>query len=166
MRLTQWTDYTLRVLMYCAACKDREKPVTITEIADAHRISRSHLTKIVFMLGGEGLLETSRGRGGGIRLRKSAQSIGLGSVVRLTETDFDLVECFDREHNTCGMDGQCRLKGILYRARQNFLAELDQYTLQDLIQPGPDAATTRELTVLIGMPRDVRPRARKPATAR
>ena len=67
MRLTQWTDYTLRVLMYCAASQERELPVTITEIADSHGISRSHLTKIVQELSAQGLLETTRGRGGGCR---------------------------------------------------------------------------------------------------
>ena len=65
MRLTQWTDYTLRVLMYCAACQEREQPVTISEVAEAHGISRSHLTKIVQQLAAQGLLDTTRGRGGG-----------------------------------------------------------------------------------------------------
>lgn len=134
MRLTQWTDYTLRVLMYCAASQGREHPVTIAEIADAHGISRSHLTKIVFRLGGEGLLETTRGRGGGIRLLKPADAINVGAVVRMTETDFHLVECLAKETNTCGLTHQCRLKGILHRATQNFLGELDQFTIADLVQ--------------------------------
>jgi Rrf2 family nitric oxide-sensitive transcriptional repressor len=68
MRLTQWTDYTLRVLMYCAASKGRSEPVTITEIAESHGISRSHLTKIVQQLAARGWLQTTRGRGGGMRL--------------------------------------------------------------------------------------------------
>eukprot|EP01041_Mallomonas_annulata_P017638 gene17638-36191_t len=95
MRLTQWTDYTLRVLMYCAATEGREQPVTITEVAEGYGISRSHLTKIVMTLSGLGLLETTRGRGGGLRLLKPAHSIVLGEVVRQTESDFTLVECFD-----------------------------------------------------------------------
>lgn len=154
MRLTQWTDYTLRVLMYCAASKDRERPITITEIADAYAISRSHLTKIVFWLGGQGLLTTTRGRGGGIRLLKSAQSINVGDVVRLTETDFHMVECFDKAHNTCGLDGQCRLKGVLHRATQNFLAELDRYTLADLVHPAPSAGRTLVPAVVLSAPRN------------
>jgi Rrf2 family nitric oxide-sensitive transcriptional repressor len=72
MRLTRWTDYTLRVLMYCAASEGRDTPVTIAEIAQAHNISRSHLTKIVMELSAQGLLETTRGRGGGLRLLKPA----------------------------------------------------------------------------------------------
>ena len=72
MRLTQWTDYTLRVLMYCAANEGREQPITITEVAESFDISRSHLTKIVQQLAADNLLETSRGRGGGMRLMKPA----------------------------------------------------------------------------------------------
>ena len=85
MRLTNWTDYTLRVLMYCAASAGRAQPVTIGEIAQAHGISHSHLTKVVMDLAAQGLLETTRGRGGGLRLLKPAAEIGLGDVVRASE---------------------------------------------------------------------------------
>lgn len=146
MRLTQWSDYSLRVLMYCAACAQREKPATISEIAEAHGISRSHLTKIVMTLSGMGLLETTRGRGGGLRLLKPAQEIVLGEVIRLTETDFTLVECFDSEHNTCRLDGHCRLKGTLQRAMDSYLAVLDGVTLADLLEPMPQpGAGTRKV---------------------
>ena len=137
MRLTNWTDYSLRVLMYCAACAQREQPATISEIAEAHGISRSHLTKIVMTLSGMGLLETTRGRGGGLRLLKPAQDIVLGDVVRQTETDFTLVECFDADHNTCRLDGHCRLKGALQQAMQAYLQVLDGVTLADLLEPMP-----------------------------
>ena len=82
MRLTQWTDYTLRVLMYCAATEGREQPVTITEVAEGYGISRSHLMKIVQQLSAQGLLETTRGRGGGMRLMRPASDINIGAVVR------------------------------------------------------------------------------------
>lgn len=137
MRLTNWTDYSLRVLMYCAACAQREQPATISEIAEAHGISRSHLTKIVMTLSGMGLLETTRGRGGGLRLLKPAHQIVLGTVIRLTETDFNLVECFDSGHNTCRLDGNCRLKGALQQAMHSYLAVLDGVTLADLLEPMP-----------------------------
>lgn len=139
MRLTQWTDYTLRVLMYCAACEGREHPVTITEIAQNYDISRSHLTKIVQELGTQGLLETTRGRGGGIRLMKSAYSANIGAIVRATETDFQLVECFDLSTNQCRISSHCRLQGVLYQAMQAFFAVLDTVTLEDLMvqQPQP-----------------------------
>ncbi len=133
MRLTQWTDYTLRVLMYCANCQGRELPVTITEIADSHQISRSHLTKIVHQLGAMRLLETTRGRGGGMRLMKNPADINIGDVVRHTETDFNMVECFDAELNQCGLSDRCKLKTLLQKATASYLAVLDGMTLEDLI---------------------------------
>ena len=135
MRLTQWTDYSLRVLMYCAACEQRDQPVTITEIADSHAISRSHLTKIVHQLGTHGWLETTRGRGGGMRLCRPATEINIGEVVRQTETDFMMVECFDAKSNQCCLSPQCRLKGVLQQATSSYLMVLDGVTLADLIAP-------------------------------
>ena len=130
MHLTQWTDYTLRVLMYCAASEER---ATVSEIAQAHGISRSHLTKIVQELSAQGLLETTRGRGGGMRLMKPANDINIGAVVRATETDFNLVECFDPEHNQCRLSSHCYLKGVLGQAMRAFFAVLDKVTLADLL---------------------------------
>ncbi|MBA4260563.1 MAG: Rrf2 family transcriptional regulator [Comamonadaceae bacterium] len=135
MRLTQWTDYSLRVLMYCAACEGREQPPTVNEIAAAHGISRSHLTKIVMILASCGWLATTRGRGGGLRLLKPARQLTLGEIVRQTETDMTLVECFDRKTNTCRLDGYCRLKDVLYKAKQGFFDVLDGVTLGDLLAP-------------------------------
>ena len=133
MRLTQWTDYTLRVLMYCAACEGREQPVTITEIAESYGISRSHLTKIVQELAARKLLETTRGRGGGLRLYRPAQDINVGAVVRATETDFNLVECFDPATNQCQLSRYCRLQNVLVQAMDSFFQVLDQVTLADLM---------------------------------
>lgn len=139
MRLTQWTDYSLRVLMHCAAHEARAQPTTISEIAQAHSISRSHLTKIVMTLAAQGFIETSRGRGGGMRLKRPAASISVGEVVRQTETDFQQVECFNRETNSCFMDGSCGLKHAIGRALSAYLAELDAVTLADLVgAPLPD----------------------------
>jgi Rrf2 family transcriptional regulator, nitric oxide-sensitive transcriptional repressor len=155
MRLTQWTDYTLRVLMYCAACQTRPEPVTITEIAEAHGISRSHLMKIVQDLGAKGLLDTTRGRGGGMRLRRSAADINLGEVVRDTETDMTLVECFDSQTDQCGLSHHCRLQGVLGHALQRFFAVLDGVTLADLVAapdfPSPVGTGTR-LRLVPGLP--------------
>lgn len=133
MRLTQWTDYTLRVLMYCAACQNREQPVTITEIAESYGISRSHLTKIVQELAAQNLLDTTRGRGGGMRLNKPATEINLGKVVRATETDFNLVECFDPAQNRCRLSAHCGLKGVLNQAMQAYFSVLDGVSLADLV---------------------------------
>ncbi|HEY8904631.1 MAG TPA: Rrf2 family transcriptional regulator [Rhodoferax sp.] len=146
MRLTQWTDYTLRVLMYCAASQQRAQPVTITEIADSHGISRSHLTKVVQNLAGRGWLETTRGRGGGMRLLKPAQDICLGEVVRATETDFAMVECFEAALNQCRLSQHCHLKNVLAQATQSYLAVLDGVTLADLVAPATAGTTTRSTT--------------------
>ncbi len=153
MRLTQWTDYTLRVLMYCAATQGREQPVTITEIAEQHGISRSHLTKIVQELSARGLLETMRGRGGGMRLLMAPQEINLGALVRTTETDFDMVECFNGETNLCRLDGRCHLKGVLHQATAAYLAVLDGLTLADLVPPREAAVTpSRKIRWVPGLP--------------
>jgi Rrf2 family nitric oxide-sensitive transcriptional repressor len=135
MRLTQWTDYSLRVLMHCAAHEGRPQPITIGEVTEAHGISRSHLTKIVMTLAAQGYIETSRGRGGGMRLKRPAASITVGEVVRCTETDFHQFECFNPETNQCFMDGRCTLKHVVGRALDAYLAELDRVSLADLIGP-------------------------------
>ena len=146
MRLTRWTDYALRVLMYCAACEGRSAPVTVSEIALNHDISRHHLTKIVQQLGNLQLLHTTRGRDGGIRLMRPASEINIGAVVRAAESDFDLVECFDPVGNRCRMSSHCRLKTALHTALQAYLQVLDRLTRADLVPPitadaRPDTAT-------------------------
>lgn len=155
MRLTQWTDYTLRVLMYCAATEGREQPVTITEVAEGYGISRSHLMKIVQQLAAQGLLETTRGRGGGMRLMVPASAINIGAVVRATETDFNLVECFDPGTNQCRLSNHCRLKGVLLQAMQAYLAVLDSVTLADLMAPAAaGGAAARALLPAVALPQN------------
>ena len=130
MRLAEYTDYTLRVLMYCAAHPDRL--VTIAEMAERHGVSKNHLMKIVNDLARQGVLETTRGRGGGVRLLKQPGDIRVGDVVRSCETDFRLVECFDRSTNTCSLTPTCRLKGVFSSALQAYFKELDATTLADI----------------------------------
>lgn len=148
MRLTQWTDYALRVLMYCAAHEQRDAVPTIAEIAQAHDISRSHLMKVVMTLSAQGWLSTSRGRGGGLRLLKPAQQIVIGDVVRQMEEDFTLVECFNPSGNTCRIDARCHLKGVLAQALAAYLAVLDGVTLADLVQPGRPQARVSLASIL------------------
>jgi len=141
--------------MYCAASQDRAQPVTITEIAESHGISRSHLTKVVQQLAARGWLETTRGRGGDMRLLPSAQDICLGDVVRATETDFNMVECFDQKLNQCRLNTHCRLKSALYQATQSYLAVLDGITLADLVAPiaaSGDTSKMRRLQLIPGLP--------------
>ena len=132
MRLTDYTDYTLRVLMFCAV--HPERPITIAEIAEGHAVSKNHLMKIVNDLARQGILQTTRGRGGGLRLLKSAADIRIGDVVRHTETDFRMVECFDAEHNSCTLTAHCQLKNVIGKAMGAYLAELDKVTLADITQ--------------------------------
>ena len=136
MRLTFHTDYALRMLIYLAVRPDRL--ATIKEISEAYDISRNHMMKVAHELGRSGFLETARGRGGGLRLSRPPEDIGIGDVVRAMEEDFRIVECFDQERNTCVITGACRLKGILNEGLQAWLAVLDRYTLRDLaVEPEP-----------------------------
>ena len=130
MRLTLYTDYSLRVLIYLAGRE--EELVTISEMADFYKISRNHLVKVVHNLGLKGYILTSRGRHGGIKLSRPAQEIPIGDVVRSTEPDFDLLECFNPATDKCVISRSCSLKGVLHNAQASFLNILDKYTLADI----------------------------------
>jgi Rrf2 family nitric oxide-sensitive transcriptional repressor len=132
MRLTVYTDYALRVLMYVAV-RPEPRP-TIAAIAASYGISRNHLMKVVHELGVAGYLETVRGKNGGLRLARPAASIGLGEVVRRTEPDLALVPCFDPVNAACAITPACRLRVALHQARLAFLKVLDDYTLADLVE--------------------------------
>lgn len=138
MRLTFHSDYSLRLLMYAAV--KHSHLVTIQEVADTYGISKNHLMKVAFQLGRKGFLETVRGRGGGLRLARAPEKIGLGDVIRAVEEDFTLVECFDPKINSCTISGPCRLRGALSRALKAYFAVLDEYTLADLAAPHPALA--------------------------
>jgi Rrf2 family nitric oxide-sensitive transcriptional repressor len=133
MRLTLWSDYSLRVLMYLATHEDRLS--TIGEIAQSYRISENHLMKIVNRLGVAGFIETVRGRGGGMRLKLRPEAINLGEVLRAMEDNFQLVECFS-EDEACRISKVCRLKTVLHRALNAYFAELDAWTLADIVANG------------------------------
>ncbi|MBO6634602.1 Rrf2 family transcriptional regulator [Parvibaculum sp.] len=136
MRLTLHTDYALRLLMHLAVAPDRL--VTIAEVSEAFAISRNHLVKVAHELGKAGFVETTRGRGGGLRLAHAPERIVIGDVVRAMEEDFRIVECFDREANTCCIAPACRLKRLLRDALDAWLAVLDEATLADLVaRPAP-----------------------------
>jgi Rrf2 family nitric oxide-sensitive transcriptional repressor len=138
MRLTTYSDFSLRLLMYVAL--KGGALVTIQEVADAYGISRNHLMKVAFQLGRAGFLDTVRGRGGGLRLARPLEQIGLGAVVRATEEDFDMVECFDPRTDRCVITGPCRLRGVLSQALKAYLAVLDEYSLADLTRRNPALA--------------------------
>lgn len=135
MRLTVFSDYAFRVLIYAAVVGDRL--ITIEETAKAYGVSRSHLMKVVNILTRTGYIKGIRGRSGGFTLAKSPQDINLGAVVRATESDFGLVECFITG-NQCAITKNCRLPGVLNEALGAFVGTLDRYTLADIALAGHD----------------------------
>jgi Rrf2 family nitric oxide-sensitive transcriptional repressor len=130
MRLSLFSDYSLRVLMFAAL---KGETFSLSEVAEAYDISRHHLVKVVNFLAKVGYLETRRGRGGGIALGMPPEDIHIGMVVRRTEDTPFIVECFDKQHNTCSINGCCRLKGALSQAVNAFYETLDRHTLRDLV---------------------------------
>lgn len=138
MRLTSYSDYSLRLLMYAAMKPDGL--VTIQGAAEAYGISRAHLMKVAYDLGRLGYLETVRGRGGGLRLARPPEKIVLGALLRQTEEDFRMVECFDPATNGCAITRTCRLRGMLGEALAAWLAVMDRYTLADLTGRNPALA--------------------------
>ena len=134
MRLTNFSDYALRLMMYAAVRKD--ELVTIEETAALYGLSRAHLMKVANQLTRAGFLKATRGRNGGLSLAKKPEKIRLGDVVRSTEPDFALVECFG-SGNQCLITRRCKLRGVLSEAMGAFLRTLDRYTLADLLlRPG------------------------------
>lgn len=131
MQLTRYTDYSLRVLVYLGM--ETERRATITELAEFYAISRNHLVKVVHHLAQQGFIHTSRGKNGGMTLARPAQQIKIGEVVRCTEPNFEIAECFNRDTNRCVLSPDCRLKSILQEANLAFLATLDRYTIADAI---------------------------------
>ena len=130
MRLTAFTDYSLRVLIHVATAP--EGRTTIAEIARAFGISENHLVKVVHLLGREGFLVNTRGRGGGLRLARAPRFINVGAVVRATEGGDVPAECFGDE-SRCAIARVCRLAGVLAQAVDAFYAVLDGHTLEDLV---------------------------------
>jgi Rrf2 family nitric oxide-sensitive transcriptional repressor len=152
MRLTDYTDYSLRVMLYLAVRP--EGLTTIQEISNAYGISKNHLMKVVQRLGELGWIVTVRGRNGGLKLNERSAGLTIGEVVRKTENDFAIVGCFagdDEAHRHCVIQPHCRLKGVFAAARDAFLAELDKHTVGELAEPASELAT------LLGIVRFVPP---------
>ncbi len=163
MRLTDYTDYSLRALIYVAAHPG--EIVTIQHIADAYGIPRNHLIKIVQKLGQAGFLHTTRGRAGGLRLGRAAEEINIGAVVRTTENDFALVECFhDDDH--CIITSDCKLKNLLNRALQSWFEVLDAVTLKDLVDQPALSRTFSQALALADVRSSLRDAAAKADSAK
>lgn len=132
MRLTDFTEFTLRTLMYLG--QNRDRLVTTQDIAEVYGISRNHLVKVVQHLGAIGLVESTRGRNGGLRLKVEPKDINIGKVVRGTETDFMMAECFDRATNQCLYSKACGLQDLLHSATAAYLTTLNDATLESVLK--------------------------------
>ena len=142
MRLTTFSDYALRVLMFLAVQDARKS--TIAEISDRYGISKNHLMKVVSLLTRQGFVLSTRGPGGGLSLARPAAEIVIGDVVRKTEDDLALVECF-RPTNACPISDHCKLSPLLGQALQAFLAVLDDRTLADIVSNHRELSTSLNL---------------------
>lgn len=143
MRLTSYTDYALRTLMHLAI--NRENLVTIQDIAEHHVIAKNHLSKVVHQLGQLGLVETLRGRNGGLKLACEPKEINIGTLVRQTETDFYMAECFERGNDNCPYLPSCALKGVLGAATKAYFQVLDDVTLDQLLGKSSTSEGKRDL---------------------
>jgi Rrf2 family nitric oxide-sensitive transcriptional repressor len=130
MRLTQYSNYALRTLMFANLHSDRL--CQCQEVADAFQISKAHLVKCVHQLGQWGFIHSVRGRGGGFRLARPAEEISIGAVIKKTEDTLELVECFNDATNRCPLISQCKLNQTLMRAMKNFMDEMDRVTIADI----------------------------------
>ncbi|MCR4267973.1 iron-responsive transcriptional regulator RirA [Nitratireductor sp. ZSWI3] len=136
MRLTRQTNYAIRILMYCAANEGRLS--RISDIAEAYTLSDLFLFKILQPLVEHGLVETVRGRHGGVRLAKDAADITLFDVVRVTEDNFAMAECFENDSAECPLVESCGLNEALRKALNAFFEVLGAYTIKDLVDSKPD----------------------------
>lgn len=133
MRITQFTDYSLRVLIYLGL---KGEKATVTEISKSFRISRNHLVKVVHALSLRGYVNSFTGRNGGVELALEPSKIIIGRLVEELEP-MELLECFNAATNTCPIRGVCQLEGSLVQARNAFLESLKTHTLADFLTPGP-----------------------------
>ncbi len=145
MQLTLYTDYSLRVLIYLGMRPQHQ--ATITEVADSYKVSRNHLVKVVHNLSNMGYIKTTRGRGGGMLLAYKPEEINIGEVIQKTEPNFNMVECFDKENNTCPIAPGCALIKALKVAKSSFLDVLNQYTLADVVANADELAALLQVDI-------------------
>lgn len=131
MNLSKFSDYSFRALIYLA--KNQDKLCTVEEVADYLKISEHHLKKIVQRLGKTEYISSSKGRNGGLKLGLNPKDINLGDVLKITEDNLTLVECFSHDKCTCNLTEVCKLKNVIDNSLKSFINELSKYTLDDII---------------------------------
>ena len=164
MRLTVYTDYSLRLLIYLAL-KDRDLS-TIAEVAEKYNISKNHLMKVAHQLGVAGYIETVRGMRGGLRLAMPPESIRIGQLVLHTEPDMALVPCFESANSSCPIQQFCVLQTALGKASAAFVEVLDAYTLRDLVKPRTSLRNLLSIPTDRYVPPPVDPRRAKRANVK
>ncbi|WP_133140694.1 Rrf2 family transcriptional regulator [Legionella genomosp. 1] len=145
MQLTQFTDYSLRALIYITL---RKESCTIKDITEAYGISNNHMVKIIHNLAILGLIKTIRGKNGGIVMASQPETINLGRIITQLEPHFDLVPCFNKEKANCCIAPVCKLKGVLHEAQAAFMEVLDRYTLADVLHNKSDLSVLLNINPL------------------
>lgn len=143
MQLTQFTDYSLRALIYITL---RKQSCTIKDITAAYDISNHHMVKIIHNLAKLGLIKTIRGKNGGIIMAAQPETINLGQLITQLEPHFDLVPCFNKAKATCCIAPVCKLKGVLHEAQTAFMKVLEHYTLADVLHNKNDLSVLLNIT--------------------
>ena len=156
MKLTQYSDLGLRLLMYLALRNG--ETATIQQASDRFAVSKNHMVKVSHQLTKSGLIESTRGRNGGVRLSRPPESISVEQALRATEDNFDLVECFKASQNHCVIAGACRLNGVLDSALAAFFAVLRDVSLADLVKNGQVLEKS-----LLPFPNEIKSRTRSAA---
>jgi len=160
MKLTQYSDLGLRLLMYLALHKD--ELLTLRQVSDQFGISKNHLVKISHQLTKTGLIESVQGRNGGVRLARAAETISVEAALRATEDNFDLVECFDTARNHCVISGSCKLSAVFEAALAAFFDVLRQVSLADLVTNSQAIETA---LLASGLTQPIKFNEKKPDTA-
>ena len=145
MQLTQFTDYSLRALIYITL---RKESCTIKDITEAYGISNNHMVKIIHNLAKLGLIKTIRGKNGGIVMASQPETINLAQIITQLEPHFDLVPCFNRAKANCCIAPVCKLKSVLHEAQAAFMAVLERYTLADVLHNKSDLSVLLNINPL------------------
>ncbi|MGL4911681.1 MAG: RrF2 family transcriptional regulator [Romboutsia sp.] len=131
MYLSKFTDYSFRILIYLGSHPN--ELFTVDELSNCLDLSPHHIKKIIYKLSKNNIIESSKGRNGGIKLVRNPKEINLGNIFEITEDNLNITECFSKELNTCNLNCDCKLKPILYDALNSFRSTLSQYTLDDIL---------------------------------